>query len=428
MKIETVSIEKITPNKWNPNEMDQDIYKALVESIKRHGVLQPILISNELSLIKGEKRWRAAREAGVQELICVIVETREEEAKLLNVSLNTLHGQTNEDKMVALIDDLAEHFSLEDMSIQTSYDNESLQEMIDHLHTDYDQVVEEDHFDVQQALVEMEESETNYGDVWQLGRHLLICGDATNQEDVLRLLDGNKADLVVTDPPYNVAVESESKRLSNNGVSTILNDDMSEKEFNGFLKKLFKSYALIMNEEAAIYVFHSSSYQREFENAMNAAGIVSRSQCIWVKHSPTFGWSQYRYQHEPVFYAHLKGQSPSWYGDRKQTTVWRAGLPVEEAEPATVWEISRGDVLKYVHPTQKPLELLAIPIRNSSKPNDSVVDLFGGSGSTMMTCEQMNRTCLTMELDPKFCDVIKKRFQEATGIEPVLISSVNKSA
>lgn len=161
---------------------------------------------------------------------------------------------------------------------------------------------------------------------------------------------------------------------------------------------------------------------------MNAAGIVVRSQCIWVKNATSFGFAQYKYKHEPVFYAHLKGHAPAWYGDFKQSTVWKAGLPVEHPEPETVWEVSRGDVTKYVHPTQKPLELLAIPIRNSSKRGDIVVDFFGGSGSTLMTCEQLGRQCRTMELDPIFCDVIKKRFFEATGIEPVLFYRAENAA
>jgi DNA modification methylase len=201
-----------------------------------------------------------------------------------------------------------------------------------------------------------------------------------------------------------------------------MNDDMSADEFDIFLNGVFENYSKLMKDTAAIYIFHGSSYQREFENAMNKYGIITRSQCIWVKNYPSFGWSQYRWQHEPVFYAYKKGHSPDWYGDRKQSTVWRAGLLEDVPEPATVWEISRGNVNDYVHPTQKPLELIAIPLKNSSKKKDVVVDLFGGSGSTLMTCEQTDRECRTMELDPVFCDVIKQRFYESTGIEPILIN------
>jgi ParB/RepB/Spo0J family partition protein len=430
MKIETVPIETIKPNNWNPNEMDKQVFSSLVESVRRHGILQPVLVSSDFSLIKGEKRWRAARKAGLKEIICVVVDTKKEESKLLNVSLNTLRGQTNDEMMAALLDELAVHFSLEDISVQTGYEKENLQQILSDLphDTDMEEPVEEDDFDVQEALDRIKEPETKYGEVWKLGRHTLVCGDATRQADIQRLMDGDKANLVVTDPPYNVAVASDSPRLSENGTDKIMNDDMSAEDFNSFLGAVFKRYSSIMKDKAAIYVFHGSSHQREFESAMNAADIVSRTQCIWVKNSPTFGWSQYRFQHEPIFYAHLKGKSPAWYGDRKQSTVWKSGLPVEEPEPATVWEVSRGDVSKYVHPTQKPLELLAIPISNSSKQEDVVVDLFGGSGSTLMTCEQMKRTCRLMELDPVFCDVIKKRFFEATGIKPVLLSRMGETA
>ncbi|MGN8229840.1 DNA-methyltransferase [Paenibacillus polymyxa] len=288
--------------------------------------------------------------------------------------------------------------------------------------------VTDDDFDVQRALDGIKEPETRRGDVWQLGRHRLVCGDATNPDDVALLMDGAKAALVVTDPPYNVAVESVSERLAADGRSSIMNDNMPAEDFGGFLYAVFSNYAVVMQPTAAIYVFHPSTYQREFEDAMNAAGIVVRTQCVWVKNAATFGWAQYRFKHEPVFYAHMKGKSPAWYGDRTQTTVWKAGLPVEDPLPETVWEVSRGDVNKYVHPTQKPLDLLAIPFKNSSQRGDEIVDYFGGSGSTLMTCEQMDRTCRTLELDPIFCDVIKKRFMESTGIEPVLLHRAEPEA
>ncbi|WLR50045.1 DNA methyltransferase [Bacillus tianshenii] len=423
MRIENVTLKKLQNTTWNPNTMEKDIYHSLVESIRRYGVLQPILVRNDMTIIKGEKRWRAAKEAGLKEITCVIVETTDEEAKLLNISLSHLRGQTNEEMLSALLEELTAHFSLDEISVQTGYQKDELDQLLNGLETDteIEEPVEEDEFDVQEALDEIQEAETQYGDVWKLGRHLLVCGDATKLSDVKQLMRGDKANLIVTDPPYNVAVESESKELNSSGRGKIQNDDMSDEEFNDFLKAVFENYKSIMDTKAAIYVFHGSSYQREFENNMNAASITVRTQCIWVKNAASYGWAQYRFQHEPVFYAHLKGKSPAWYGDRKQTTVWKSGLQVENPEPATVWEVSRGDVTKYVHPTQKPLELLAIPIGNSSKKGDIVIDFFGGSGSTLMTCEQMNRICRTMELDLVFCDVIKKRFYEMTGEEPVLI-------
>ncbi|OXM84760.1 DNA modification methylase [Paenibacillus rigui] len=423
MRIETIAISWFQSNGWNPNEMDEYIYKSLVESIRKYGVLQPILVRSDFTIIKGEKRWRAAQEAGVQELVCVIVETSQEEAKLLTVSLSNLRGRTNEELLASLLEELSAQYSLDEISLQTGYRQEELDNLLQGLPADtsIEPTAQDDNFDVQIALDEIKEPETRYGDVWQLGRHLLMCGDSTILKDVQQLIGGDKAALVVTDPPYNVAFKSDSVRLASDGRASIMNDDMPAEQFVGFLHSVFSNYAAVMDPKAGIYVFHPSSYQREFEDTMNDAGIVVRTQCIWVKNAFSFGFAQYKYKHEPVFYAHLKGNAPAWYGDRKQTTVWKAGLPVEQPEPETIWEVSRGDVTKYVHPTQKPLELLAIPIGNSSRQGEIVLDLFGGSGSTLMTCEQMNRVCRTMELDPIFCEVIKKRFQESTGCEPVLL-------
>ncbi|MCV9949270.1 DNA modification methylase [Paenibacillus polymyxa] len=423
MRVEAVPISQLRRNDWNPNEIDNRRFESLVASIRKHGVLQPILVRSDMTIVKGEKRWKAAKEAGLQELLAVVVESSEEESKLLTVSLSNLRGRTNEELLASLIGELSQHFSIADIALQTGFAVEELDDLLAGLptDTDMDEPVTDDGFDVQRALDEIKEPETRRGDVWQLGRHRLVCGDATNPDDVALLMDGAKAALVVTDPPYNVAVESVSERLAADGRSSIMNDNMPAEEFAGFLYAVFSNYAVVMQPTAAIYVFHPSSYQREFEDAMNAVGIVVRTQCVWVKNAATFGWAQYRFKHEPVFYAHMKSKAPAWYGDRTQTTVWKAGLPVEDPLPETVWEVSRGDVNKYVHPTQKPLDLLAIPIKNSSQRGDEVVDFFGGSGSTLMTCEQMDRTCRTLELDPIFCDVIKKRFLESSGIEPVLL-------
>jgi ParB/RepB/Spo0J family partition protein len=423
MQIEQFGIEAIKPNNWNPNEMDEKLFNSLVISVREYGVLQPILIRSDMTIIKGEKRWRAAKEADIKVITCVVVETSNEEAMLLTVSLGQLRGRTNEELLASLVSELSNHYELEEIGKYTGRSIDELKSFIELLDTniDLDAPVQEDNFNVKEALASIKEPGTRLGEVWKLGRHVLMCGDSTSVEDVKKLMNGSKAALIVTDPPYNVAVESISETLNADGRGSILNDDMSDEEFDGFLQKVFKNYAEMMDLKAAIYVFHASSYQIAFENAMKDAGIVVRSQCIWVKNAFSFNFAQYKYKHEPVFYAHLKGQAPSWYGDFKQTTVWKSGLPVESPEPSTVWEVSRGDTSKYVHPTQKPLELLAIPIGNSSMKGDKVVDLFGGSGSTLMTCDQMDRTCLTMELDPIFCDVIKQRYFESTGIHPVLL-------
>jgi len=424
MNIQTIPIDRLNAAVYNPRvdlQPGDPEYEKLRRSIESFGYVEPIVWNERTgNIVGGHQRYKILRARGDPEVQVSVIDLNDQQERLLNLALNKVSGRWDEEALAKLLDELQAGGAELDLS---GFETDEIGELIAGLPADttvYDPVTEDD-FDVGQALEQIKEPDTCRGDVWQLGRHCLVCGDATDPDDVALLMDGARAALVVTDPPYNVAVKSDSARLAADGRSSILNDDMPAEEFAGFLNAVFEQYVGIMASAAAIYVFHPSSYQREFESAMEAAGIAVRSQCVWVKNASSFGWSQYRWQHEPVFYAHIRGKAPAWYGDRRQTTVWRSGLPVAEPEPSTVWEVSRGDVGKYVHPTQKPLELLAIPIGNSSKTGDVVVDLFGGSGSTLMTCEQMGRQCRTMELDPVFCDVIKERFLAATGIQPELV-------
>lgn len=415
MNIRIVPIDQINAAAYNPRVDLQpgDVeYEKLRRSIKEFGYVEPIVWNERTGhMVGGHQRYKImVNELGHTELQVSVVDLDDQQERLLNIALNKVSGDWDEGALSQLLAELQDEGA--DLLL-SGFDTDELNELIAEFGTMSDAEIEEpvieDDFDVQGALDSIQEPETQRGDIWQLGPHRLMCGDSTSEEDVGCLMDGELADLVVTDPPYNVAVESDSARLAADGRSSIQNDDMPAEEFAGFLNAVFRNYAGIMEPTAGVYIFHPAWYQRDFENAMNAAGIVRRTQCIWVKNSPSFGWSQYKFQHEPVFYAHFKGKAPAWYGDRTQTTIW---------------DVSRGDVSKYVHPTQKPIELLAIPIKNSSRPGNTVVDLFGGSGSTLMTCDQMDRICRTMEIDPKFCDVIKQRYQESTGIEPVLIHRV----
>lgn len=425
MDIRKISIEQINPAPYNPRvdlQPGDPEYEKLKRSIEEFGYVEPLVWNEQTgNLVGGHQRFKILQQQGIQEVEVSVVNKNIDKEKALNIALNKISGRWDDEKLSVLLQELEES----QVGIEvTGFEKTEFDDLLSNLltSTQIDEPVEEDDFDVDKAIENISEPETRYGDVWKLGRHLLVCGDATKAVDIAKLMSDEKADLVITDPPYNVAITSDSKELTESGRDKILNDDMSAEEFDGFLNGVFKNYEQLMKDTAGIYVFHGSSYQREFENAMNKNGIVVRSQCIWVKNSPSFGWSQYKWQHEPVFYAFKKSRSPEWYGDRKQTTVWRTSLLEEVPEPSTIWEISRGNVNQYVHPTQKPLELIAIPLINSSKKNDIVVDLFGGSGSTLMTCEQTTRKCRTMELDPVFCDVIKKRFFDYTGIEPILLN------
>lgn len=422
MKLEKMLLSDLRPAGYNPRVdlvPGMDEYEALKSSLLEFGFVDPPIFNKQTgNLVGGHQRVAVAKNLGLYDEIEVsVVDLPLDKEKALNIALNKISGRWDEEKLAVLLKELSNHeIDLTGFSIDES------EEIISNFEyfQDTEKVIAEDNFDVNRFLENHPEPNAKRGYLWKLGQHYLLCGDATDPEDIEKLLQGNKADLVVTDPPYNVAVSSDSQELQKSGRGEIMNDNMSDSDFNDFLSLVFYNYSEAMNPSAGIYVFHGSSYQREFENAMNAAGIVVRSQCIWVKNNATFGWSQYRWQHEPVFYAFKNGEAPSWYGDRKQSTVWQDDLLTDL--PATVWRVDRDDVTKYYHPTQKPMSLIAIPIRNSSKRGDTVLDFFGGSGSTLMTCERLDRVCFSLELDPIFCDVIIERWEQATGKKAELIS------
>jgi len=421
MEIIKKKLTDLKPAEYNPRiELKPGMpeFEKLKQSIEEFGFVDPPIFNIQTgNLVGGHQRVTVAQYiGGYEEIEVSVVDLPLDKEKALNVALNKISGRWDEEKLAVLLKDIESEIPL------TGFDNDEVDDLLAayDYKEDLEKPIIEDDFDVNQFVEDNPEPKTKLGQLWRLGDHFLLCGDATKSEDVKKLLQGKKADLVVTDPPYNVAVSSDSLELQESGRGEIMNDNMSDSEFDDFLASTFINYSASMKSNAAIYVFHGSSYQREFENAMNAADIMVRSQCIWVKNNATFGWSQYRWQHEPVFYAYKENEAPAWYGDRKQTTVWQDDLL--EDLPATIWRVDRDDATKYYHPTQKPLSLIAIPVRNSSKRNDIVLDLFGGSGSTLMTCDQLDRVCFTLELDPIFCDVIIERWEQATGNKAQLIS------
>jgi len=244
-----------------------------------------------------------------------------------------------------------------------------------------------------------EEPVTMAGDLWLLGEHRLLCGDATKRTDVDRLMDGDAADLVFTDPPYNVDYEGYTEEKLK-----IKGDRMSDADFKQFLESAFQSCRTVVKTGASVYVCHSSSWQREFQNALEVAGFEVRCQIIWAKNTFAWGFGRYKFQHEPIFYAHVAGQKDAWYGDKSQSTVW------SEKKPAA----------NRIHPTAKPVELVERALVNSSKAGDIVVDLFGGSGSTLIGCQRRGRKARLMEIDPKYAECIVVRWQEYSGKEAVL--------
>ena len=255
------------------------------------------------------------------------------------------------------------------------------------------------------------------GDLYELGQHRVLCGDSTQQEAVLRLMDGKRADMVFTDPPYNVNYSGRGENTSN----TILNDKMSDDGFDKFLIDVFKRYSELSKDGAGWYVFHSSSTQHQFQRAIESVGWKVKNQIIWNKNVASMGWGDYRWKHEPMFYCGK--ENTQFYGDRTHTTVLE--IPKDEQKALkwlryqkeldakgfnTVWSIKRESIMSYLHPTQKPVELIQYVMRNSSKQGDIVVDLFGGSGATLIACEKMNRVGYLMELEGRYVDVIVQRY------------------
>ena len=257
----------------------------------------------------------------------------------------------------------------------------------------------EDDFDLDQALDEIEEPVSKPGDVWILGRHRLMCGNSTQKEDVMHLMNKQEADMLLTEPPYNVDYEGKTS-----AALKIENDNMNETEFYNFLIDAFRNMFESVKHGGSICVFHADTEGLNFRNAFKAVGFKLAQCLVWVKNTFVMGRQDYQWRHEPILYGWKEGAGHYFVDNRKQSTVLEFDKPSRNAE----------------HPTMKPIDLLVYLIKNSSKENDLILDLFGGSGSTLIAAEQVQRTCYTMELDPKYCDVIIRRWENLTGQKAIL--------
>jgi DNA modification methylase len=316
----------------------------------------------------------------------VVVDLDGQQEKALNITLNKVSGEWDLPKLADLISELDD--GMFDISI-TGFDAAEIEHLFSQIH---DKDIKEDDFDVDGALKEPVISKP--GDLWLLGRHRLLCGDSTKAETYEILMGGKQANLVVTDPPYNVNFTAGSKKER-----LIKNDHQLDGDFYQFLLAAFKNIYRHLADGGALYVFHADTEGLNFRNAVREVGFHLSGVCVWVKDSLVLGRSDYQWQHEPIIYAWKPTGRHRWYADRKQTTVWQFDRPKRSAE----------------HPTMKPVALCGYPIRNSSAPNGIVLDPFGGSGSTLIACEQLDRTCYMAELDEKYVDVIVKRYIEQVG-------------
>lgn len=384
MKI--VSIEKLIPYINNARTHNAEQINKLRASLREFGFINPVIIDDDFNIIAGHGRVMAAKEEKIQEVPCVFAShLTPAQKKAYIIADNRMAQDAGWDEELLRIEIEALQAEAFDIGL-TGFEE---QELADLFGSDEDEI-EDDDFDLNNALEKAAFVEK--GDVWQVGRHRLMCGDATSEDDVTILMDGKKANLIVSDPPYGVSF------TSSDGLS-IQNDSIKGEEFYNFLLKAFQNMAAHLEKGGAAYIFHADTEGLNFRRAFVDSGFHLAGCCIWVKNSLVLGRSDYQWQHEPVLYGFLKNGKHSWYSDRSQTTIWNFDKPKRNKN----------------HPTSKPLDLLAYPIGNSSQANGIVVDTFGGSGSTLMACEQTNRICHMMELDEKYASVILRRYVEDTN-------------
>ena len=385
-EMQLISIDKLVPYVNNARTHSAEQILKLRSSLREFGFVNPIIIDREFNVIAGHGRLMAAKEEGIEEVPCVFVDyLTDAQKKAYILADNRMAMDAGWDEELLKI----EMEELQNLGYDLEFTGFDEKELADLFGVD-DKEVKEDEFDLTAALEKA--SFVERGDVWFVGKHKLMCGDATSSEDVAKLMEDKKANLILTDPPYNVAFKS------SDGL-TIQNDSMKNNDFYEFLFSSFKNMAEHLENGGAAYIFHADTEGLNFRKAFIDAGFHLAGCCIWVKDSLVLGRSDYQWQHEPVLYGFMQNGKHPWYSDRKQTTIWNFDKPKKNSN----------------HPTSKPLDLLAYPINNSTQANAIVIDTFGGSGSTLMACEQMNRICYTMELDEKYASVILRRYVEDTN-------------
>ncbi|HEM3460768.1 TPA: DNA modification methylase [Streptococcus suis] len=392
MEIREIRLSELHPASYNPRKKlkkgDKE-YEKIKQSLLKFGYVDPIIVNKDLTVIGGHQRLTVLKDLEYETAKCVIVDLSKEDEKALNIALNKITGQWDDQLLADLLLDLQESdFNLD----LTGFEPPEIDDILSNVH---DKDLADDDFNVEEELKKPTFSKR--GDIWQLGKHRVICGDSTKAETYDQLLGDKKANLVVTDPPYNVDVEETAGK--------ILNDNMPDSDFYQFLFDMFSQVEKYMEADASIYVFHADTEGLNFRKAFKEAGFYLSGCCIWKKNSLVLGRSPYQWQHEPCLFGWKQKGKHQWFSDRKQTTIW---------------EYDRPKSSKY-HPTMKPIPLMAYPIQNSSMRGTIVLDPFLGSGSTLMAADQTGRVCYGIELDEKFVDVIVKRYIESTGNHNVTV-------
>lgn len=389
MEFQKLAIDTLIPASYNPRKKlkpgDAE-FEKIKNSIAEFGYVDPIIVNHDMTVIGGHQRISVLKDLGYTEIDCVVVHMDKTKEQALNIALNKISGEWDPQRLADLLRELQ---GVDYDLAFTGFEPSEIDRLFSEMNP---KDIEEDDFDLDKALQEPVISMP--GDVWLLGRHRLLCGDSTKQEDIAKLMADKKANLCVTDPPYgvNFTAGKENERL-------IKNDNLKGKEFYEFLLAAFKNIYEVLEDGGAIYIFHADTEGLNFRNAFSVAGFKLSSVCQWVKQSLVLGRSDYQWQNEPIIYGWKPTGPHNWYADRKQTTVWNFDRPAKSEN----------------HPTTKPVPLIAYPIRNSSLSNCIVLEPFSGSGSTIIACEQTGRICYACELDEKYVDVAVKRYIELRG-------------
>ena len=391
-KIEWQSVEKLIPYAKNARTHSDEQVAQIAGSIKEFGFNNPVLVDKDNSIIAGHGRVMAARKLNMDKVPVVILNhLTESQRKAYVLADNRIALNSGWDTSM---------LSLELQDLKDDIDLSLLGFDPDELNALLNPIEETEGLTDEDAVPDVpDEPKTKLGDIYILGNHRLMCGDSTSIDAVEKLMDGQLADQLVTDPPYNIAYEGGSKKRDQ-----IKNDEMADEEFRQFLKDVYIAADAVMKAGAVFYIWHADTEGYNFRGAARDMGWRIRQTLIWNKDNSAFGRSDYHWKHEPCLYGWKEGAAHLWATDRKQTTVIQCKRP------------SKSDL----HPTMKPVELMEYQILNNTKGSDIVLDLFGGSGSTLIGAEKVGRKAYLMELDPKYCDVIVKRWEDFTGKKAVL--------
>lgn len=392
LKIEEIPIDELVPYENNAKKHTREQIDAVEASIKEFGFRNPVIVwrnaDGRPEVVAGHARVTAAKNIGMQKVPCVSCDDltdAQRRALTLVDNQTTMMTGWDEDLLAYELDTLSADFDMTDFGFTD--------EMVGMA-----EVIEAEEDEVPEVI----ECKAKRGEIWQLGSHRVMCGDATCAEDVAKLSGGGFCDLLLTDPPYNIAYEGKTS-----DALTIDNDAWdSDESFVAFLKDAFNNAMSAMSPGSAFYIWHADTQRGNFLKACSEAGMQVRECLVWAKNVFTLGRQDYQWRHEPCLYGWKDGASHKWYSDRKQSTVLEFDKPSANEE----------------HPTMKPVGLMAYLIQNSTKRGDVVLDVFGGSGSTLIACEKTGRKCLTMELDPHYCDVIIARWEQETGREAILLT------